>query len=163
MLIIEIALGIVLAVIILVFWHEIIRFGLLGALILAALSAVAFGSYYAYENFSSIAPLLSIMVFIIILIFFVKYVDVLMRKISIITLNKWNLTSGEIFGNTFVAFLILAGLTSAAYSLFTSNYGSVSMSLGIASIVIGLIGYKVQIKDIKKSREHRAITESYEN
>ena len=159
MLIIEIALGIVLAVIILRYWQEIIRFGGYGILFITIVSGILFGGYYLYENLEKVAPFLAIA--FVLFIFFSAFVVINFfgQKLSVISLEKWNLSCSEITGIIFIISMVFLGMYFILSDFISGENNDATF--GFVFFFLGVIGGFVHLRDIKKAREQRAIRKTY--
>lgn len=134
--------------------------GILAVYCLIAISVLGFTGYYFYEYFDLVAPLILAGAVLLALIAAAsKLSTVIGDKISLFTLNKWDLTGGEIAGFIFLAFLNITGLCIIGRSIIFGNSKDPfsAMEFGVVIILLGLIGGFVHFKEVKKSRKVRAV------
>lgn len=156
MIIIEIALGIVLAVLILRYWREIIGLGILGGVFAVGVSILLLIGYFIYENHEKIETGLVITITVL-AIFVVPYIGVkfISRKISPFTLRKWNLTCGEITAFIMIISTTLTGILLLLRSKLSGEFNEVHYPIGLVLIFVGLIGVIVHFKDVKNKQNLR--------
>ena len=160
MLIIEVALGIVLAVVILRYWRELISVGILGGIAIVAISALIFGGYYLYENTELFYGILSVIAFAFFISGIYKVIEICGKRVSQVTLEKWNFTSGEIFGVLFIVIMVILGLFFIVKATISGEYNDIHTPIGSVFIFLGVVGGFVHIRDIKKSRDRRSNIDS---
>ena len=163
MLVIEIALGIVLAVVILRYWKEILGLGFLGVTIIAVLASIAYGSYYAYQNFDIILPILIFITLLVLLVLAKHALKSLLAKLSVETIKRWDVSCGEILGITFSTLVIISGLLLIGSSLYSDENRIPLIFMGVIISVVGIAICKSYYSDIKREREYRAIRKTYED
>ncbi len=167
MIIIEIALGIVLAVIILNYWQDIIGWGILaviGSVIIAALAGV---SYFIYSNWDSLAPILALLLivvcFVIGMMILHKVCEFLDERLSRFTIKMWNVTGGESIAILFMIITLTVGIFFVLKAVITENPPHNNLPIGCLLIFIGGLIYNNNIKNsIKKTRAQRIIQKTYE-
>ena len=156
MLIIQIALGIVLAVVALRFWTNIIAFGVVGMIALAVLFAVILGASYIYEVLSLV---------LIIFITFAVYcsIGIAGAELSVVTIKKWNLDSGDVAGMVFGVALLICGIYFAFNNYVTDKHSDAFVSICVFLLFASCSAavFYVQLKEIKKTRGLRSIKKTY--
>jgi hypothetical protein len=161
MLIIEIALGIVLAVIILIFWRQIIGFGVIAIIAMIAISILGIGGYFLYNNFDAVSPFLPLIILLILLYGLWMLIKEVGKRISVVTLKKWDLSSGDISGILFSVPMFLLGLFFLSKTLITGDYEVTHLYGGGLLVIAGVIVWFANKKEIKRTRALRAIKASY--
>lgn len=166
MLIIQIALGVVLAVIILAYWRKILSIGVLSFLIILAISGVCITGYFAYSNQDIIREILIVVLVVstmIGLIILAKIIgESFSKKLSINTIRRWNLTFGDIVGSILFLSILICGLFSIIQAILIHTIESGYFSIGLALLLIGSIGCFIHFKEIKRSQKQRKIKSSYQ-
>ena len=161
MLVIEIALGIVLAVVVLSYWRLIITFGIIGVIGLAVIAVIIFGGYMIYENYDSLIEPFLIIIFVLVLMFVLyvvlNLIESTIARINTVTLKKWNLLFWEIVVTLFLLFTMLTGVYFIYIAAFSGG-GIENYSIGIIWILVCAIYGFFCIKDIKNEREKRALS-----
>lgn len=161
MLIIEIALGIVLAVVVLNYWREILKFGFRGLLLICFLAVLTIVGYYMFEYFELIRPYLGVVIFSLIyisMVFLSVFLgESLAEKLAASSLNKWELSGGEVKRILFLVLAFILGIclvsmgqTSAAYLFFGSTL-----------LLLSLVGGFVYKKELNRALEQRAARKTY--
>jgi hypothetical protein len=153
MLIIEIALGIVLAVIILGYWQELIKLGVIGIIGVAIISFVGLASYFAYINFDLIVSWLPVVT--VILSLFV--IPILFRaseeKLSALSLKKYKFRFGEVFGLVLSssAFFLGIFLILSEHVGFGTEQGY--KPIGVLIGAAGILGSRIYLKEILETKK----------
>jgi len=146
--IIQIALGIILAVVILRYWIEIISFGIKAFILAMILAAVAAGGYFAYLHYESV------LIFVILAILFCFF-GFVFGKIDDFIFKKCHLTLVEVLGALVVLAMTLMFLWFSidaipdqyGFSLFSF----IVFSLGCAVLAYYIKSAKETIKDRKSN------------
>ena len=159
MLIIEIALGIVLAVVILIFWRQILGYGLLGILGIAVISVFSIGGYYAYENFDSVIGLVAGIGIIAAIIGAIVLSDVVGSKISELMIKKWDWSIAEVGGYMF----LMSVFFFSVHLMFDDDGGVVAggILLMFIDVIFAIAHWRKVIANKKKRATIRFIEESY--
>ena len=156
MLIINIGLGILLAFMVIRFRREIIGLGIIGLIGVIALSLTLTVGYFIYENFELILVFLIPISSLVLIIWFFKTVG---HKISIVTLDKLNLTFGEVAGILFTFGMLASGFIFIIRSIFINelNGSDINSGLGLGLFFTGLIGSIVHIINVRHAIGQRKI------
>lgn len=161
MLIIQIALGIVLAAVILNYWRQIIGLGIDAIIIIAVFAGVYFGGSYTYENFDNALPFLVIIMFIATLYFLQRVIRLFNKRLTVRSIEKWDLSSEDIGSVLFSILLLMLAISLFGAALYWRDESTTFYVLGtiffIASVMKGISSKK----EIEKSREKRAIRRTY--
>lgn len=161
MLVIEIALGIVLAAVILRFWQSILSFGLVVALGAALLSAASIGIYFVYTNIDSIAPFVGILILVLLLVGSVSLFDRVGEFVSSYTIKHWNLEGGDIASIIYINLMYMAGMFFLAKGVFSNEYLADGLMSAILLFTISYFSMRSVKKQINNSRVQREVRKSY--
>ncbi|RHW76806.1 hypothetical protein [Colwellia sp. RSH04] len=166
MLIIEIALGIVLAVIIINYWRDIINFGVVAIIGLVILSVLFGIGYFIYDGWDSIAPFLpllfTIICFVIGMPLLFKVSEFIENGLSKYTIKAWNLTGGECIAILLITIMLSVGLSFLFRAVIMKNPPHNELPIGLWLVFFGGLIYKKNMKTINKTRGQRIIKSTYE-
>ncbi|WP_445359603.1 hypothetical protein [Microbulbifer sp. ANSA005] len=161
MLIIQIALGIVLAVVILRFWRQILGFGIIGLIGIALLGTVLTAGYFAYENIHSISPFIGLAVFIGGLVGLVKFFEVSEKYLSKVTVEVWNLSAGDVFFLLFLLCLVVLAFFFFGKAIWLTESRAGNILIGTILFIVTVSGYFIYQKELKRGRASRSAQASY--
>jgi hypothetical protein len=165
-LIIEVALGIVLAVIILNYWRNIIGWGVLAIIGTIFITAVVGVGYLIYNSWDSITPfiplLLIVICFVIGIPLLFKVSEFIEDGLSQFTIKAWNLTGGECIAILFITIMLTVGLSFLFRAVIMENPPHNELPIGLWLVVFGGLVYKKNMKTINKTRGQRVIKRTYE-
>ena len=173
MLIIQIALGIVLAVVILKFWRETLVLAILAIATSIVLGAIAGGGYVIYENIDllnrNIETIFSVVLFLAALVSACWILVKIDQFLSPITERRWRINSKELFQIVISILLVLSGISCLILALLTPIERDSNLIIGLFLLLGGAIAgvstytdYKIKTRgtaDSMKRLKKQSITD----